>query len=146
MQFPCRQLGRNIKPRLVLPLTMPFSTDEAESSQPRVVITCEELSCEHQLNFEIFTNSLETATRAATQVAYTQLAKCATPFFAQVHTTPLIHFSIKLNKLPIKMFCKCLTYVNSLVLRATWILLLKLQLPGAMFLRAPPPQIVSKRV
>ena len=106
---------------------MPFSSDKARSSQLRAIFTLPEHFQEPQSVFEICTNTLEAATSAATRVATPKLARCATPLFAHVHTTPSIQFSINLNTQPIKIFCKCLTYVNSLVLRATWTLLPKLQ-------------------
>ena len=79
---------------------MPFPSDEAQSCQPRVVFIYPVLFQEHQLNFETCTNSLEAATSAVTQVATSQLARCATIPLAHVHITP-IQFTINLVRPPI---------------------------------------------
>ena len=105
---------------------MPFSSDKARSSQPRAIFTLPAHFQEPLPVLEICTKTLEAATSAATRVATPQLDRCATSLFAHVHTTPSIHFSINLNTLTIKMFCKCLTYVNYPFLRATWLPLTKL--------------------
>ena len=139
MQLPRRQLGRNFKQRPALLLTMPILSDKARSSQPRAIFTLPEHFQEPLSVFEICTKTLEAATSAAIRVATPQLARCATPLFAHVHTIPSINFSINFNTLPIKMFCKCLTYVSYPFLRATWLPHPKLQLPRAVFPRAPTP-------
>ena len=75
---------------------MPFQSDEAQSSQPRVVIMFQEPFLENHLNLETCTNFIEADTNAATQVATPQLSICATFPLAHVHITPLIQFPINL--------------------------------------------------